>query len=797
MAVRDRLIKALGGSAEVAQITPIEDIEAALEASSMVDAPFNPGSPIHPLDGYSGTPRSRDYQTGYNIASRPRLNEQVSFSTLRGLVNAYDVAQMCIWHRIDSIRSLEWSLVGKKGEAGSDLTEAIAIGESVLKKPDREFPFKTWLAKYLYDVLAFDAGALYKMRNRLGRPVGLRVIDGTTIAPLLDYWGNRPTGDAPAFVQFAQGVPWEWLTNDDMVYLPFRPQSNSVYGKAPLESILLNANTDLRFQNFFLQRFTEGNVPEGFAGAPETWSADQIREYQETWDALLYGDDTQKHQIKWVPHGTKFDWTNEQPFDDTFSLFLMRKTAAAYHVTPADLGFTEDVNRASGETQADVQFRVGDLPLIQHTQEILSQFLQDDLGLPLVFEFDTGQEVQDRVATANAHKIYIESGVISASDVREEVFGLSEPDGVPVPRFIMTARSGPVPLSALYAVTGPVDPESAAPVPGGPLPHKPFAPIEGVTPQKAPSMPPLAVAKYPEENAASSEAAALNELKPVVKEATTGITEATGAYGSPLIADDDDEADDEAPVALEKAAFRRYLRNRIKKQSGWRDFEFTVVPVRMARELNREGRAEIRKCQGEVSVAGLCVRAADTGRVLMLQRGLDSTDPAEGKWEFPGGHLEEGENPTQGAVREWCEETGCAAPASGAITGGWYGANGFYQGIVLTVPTEAEIAINPVEPLFDNPDGDLVETTAWWDPADLMDNPAVRAELSADLPRVLPALSASQVLKSADPRWSAHPFRKIEDPLLAHYSPQVRKGLRGLVDPEQIRSVVARYLEET
>lgn len=39
-----------------------------------------------------------------------------------------------------------------------------------------------------------------------------------------------------------------------------------------------------------------------------------------------------------------------------------------------------------------------------------------------------------------------------------------------------------------------------------------------------------------------------------------------------------------------------------------------------------------------------------------------------------------------------------------------------------------------------DPDGDLIESLAWWDPATLAGNPAVRPELAASLPEVLPLL---------------------------------------------------------
>lgn len=62
-----------------------------------------------------------------------------------------------------------------------------------------------------------------------------------------------------------------------------------------------------------------------------------------------------------------------------------------------------------------------------------------------------------------------------------------------------------------------------------------------------------------------------------------------------------------------------------------------------------------------IKAAGLAVKAKDTGRVLLHQRRLDD-DTAPGKWEFPGGWLEEGEDPFDAARREFGEETGIALP---------------------------------------------------------------------------------------------------------------------------------------
>jgi 8-oxo-dGTP pyrophosphatase MutT (NUDIX family) len=122
--------------------------------------------------------------------------------------------------------------------------------------------------------------------------------------------------------------------------------------------------------------------------------------------------------------------------------------------------------------------------------------------------------------------------------------------------------------------------------------------------------------------------------------------------------------------------------------------------------------------------AGIAVQAADTGRVLMIQRSLDPTDPPEvqGTWEFPGGSLENGESPEDGAWREFCEETGLPKPKGETVTS-WTSPDGVYQGFVHVVPVEATAfdELNPdrqaastVNP--DDPKGERPEVTAWFDP---------------------------------------------------------------------------------
>jgi len=93
-----------------------------------------------------------------------------------------------------------------------------------------------------------------------------------------------------------------------------------------------------------------------------------------------------------------------------------------------------------------------------------------------------------------------------------------------------------------------------------------------------------------------------------------------------------------------------------------------------------------------VSYAGVVVRALDTGRVLMTQRSWFHGDDeaTKGKWEFPGGGLDEGEDAEIGALRELNEETGLVLPEHWRKVGEW--PHGAHMSILFDVPNEGWVA---------------------------------------------------------------------------------------------------------
>lgn len=815
-------------------ITPT-DIALALQQQGLDwSEPFAPGEPLQPFYGYGRRPRGSDYKIGRNTTTNAR-SDRIPYGTLKQLYDGYDVAQICTRHAINSLRSMRVRFEAMDGYGDNPVKE-IAEAKSRLRRPDGKRFLKNWLAQNMLDLWRYDSAPIYRQRDRAGNVTRLLNVSATTIAPMLDYYGDFPEAPAPAFQQFIEGLPWDWLTWDDILYHPFWPATESPYGTPPLETVLINANTDVRLQLYFLQFFTAGTVPEAFAIAPEDMtSPDDIADFQEEYSDYAVGDQAERYGLRWLPHGTELEFYKPQMFDPDLAEYVMRRTVSAFLQTPHDLGFTDDVNRASGDTQMDVQFRISDLPTCGYYEDLLDSVLQEDWGLPVQLRFDTGGDKEDRLEEAQAHQIYVGMGAESTDEVREKVLGYPINPEEKVPRFWDSPRLGPVPLEWLMSVSGDVDPLTGAPRPGtveprqfvmvgqqepDPLaddgrPNQPHGkPSGGGASPKAPGVPVTASREkaYPRAARAmpGSRHGASGSVRPsnggrasgtagygqsargssangLGVKGTEGITSDTGIAGVDLLGTDDelDEREDlrkwrrSARKAVDRGASPRHFAD-----SAIRDVLYDVVWKGLESATTREQvNAAFKGAQPEA--AGIIVQAEDTGRVLMIQRTPDKHDPDEAyaRWEFPGGKIDDDdEDAWAGAVREWSEETGADLPDDYDPVGSWTSPDGVYWGFVVTVPSEDGIELDP--------DEEECSDARWWAKEDL-DDPQVRGKVTEILPRVTGLLKA----------WGSE--GQLEPKLAVHYRENDTAGencgactfmnsdgscqrVEGLVDPDHV-----------
>ncbi len=418
---------------------------------------FAPGAPLAPMPGMvqpSG-PRGWQFPVGYNIYSQPRSTEATSFDTLRNLAMLYDGIQLCEQVWLDTVAKLNLvikprdEIIAEQGKSAATqkYSDKIRAYTDFFAMPDQGngYDLKSWLRAAVRDQLQLDAVAVYVRRNRGGGVYSLELVDGSTVKPLIDPRGRRPAPPFPAYQQFIYGVPAGQYTSDEMLYLRETVRTESVYGLSRVERIILRINQALRKENKDLARFTDGNVPPGIMSPPDDgsqWTPEQLMVYQEMWDALLAGNDQARSRIKVIQPGSTLTPLQEPDIFVDFDRFLLNVTAACYSMTMADLGFTENVNKSSGESQQNVFYRRAVQPLMDRYATLFTLILRYYFGeQDLVVSWSGFEEAEDFNANAASYVSLVATGIVSPTTAAHQ---LNIPwSGPEIPVFVMS-KDGPI-----------------------------------------------------------------------------------------------------------------------------------------------------------------------------------------------------------------------------------------------------------------------------------------------------------------------------------------------------------------
>ncbi len=250
---------------------------------------FGPMQPLKPLAPGGTGGRAFDYPVGYNLQYQPRYAEPVSFDDLQALADNCDLLRLVIETRKDQIEGQEWDVRPKKlpdgthPRAGAYASE-IAAAKVFFAFPDREHDLGGWTRLLAEEMFVTDAVSLFVRPDRAGRIYGFEPIDGSTIAPRIDANGRTPEPPDVAYQQILHGVPAADFSRDDLIYFPRNRRPGHVYGYSPVEQVILTANTLIRREMHQLAFYTDGNLADGIFTAPQSWTMDQIRGWQDKWN---------------------------------------------------------------------------------------------------------------------------------------------------------------------------------------------------------------------------------------------------------------------------------------------------------------------------------------------------------------------------------------------------------------------------------------------------------------------------------------------------------------------------------
>ncbi|HUY97053.1 MAG TPA: phage minor head protein [Verrucomicrobiae bacterium] len=464
--------------------------------------PLTP-APIDPVEAW-GRPLARRSQ--YPVAVNIQLGPQraVPFEVLRAVADRCDVVRRCIDIRKAAIQQQDWDIALTQAatqQIMSDYAEknpekATAIGRkhfeaqitrvrAFLEEPDPQnhLGWSEWVGNALEEHFVWDALAIQPILTYGGDLVALRIVDGSTIKPLLDEFGNTPAPPYPAFQQVLYGFPRgefqasskpdrEFL-HDQLLYRPRDRRSGTPFGCSPTEKALPLANLYMHRQEWLLKEFSEGAIPRGLMFADAVMTPADRRQHEANLNAELGGDTSARLQWTLVPGGFKTEFPPQmaEKYKADYDEFLIKQIGAKFAVMPTQLGVISPnygvLGRGTQPGEQDISETLGDQPLEAWLIDVVNSALRMYLGMPsaLTLVFSGGGIDEDQLVRTQTQQGQVSTALRTLNDIRadngDDLYRFPEAD---MP-FLVTS-TGPVFIPG----SAQPDPAVAAAKPGGPPP---------------------------------------------------------------------------------------------------------------------------------------------------------------------------------------------------------------------------------------------------------------------------------------------------------------------------------------
>lgn len=458
---------------EARSMTPLSPTSVNVNYNDAGSSWFGPLVPMKPIAPPEVAGRSWDYAAGYNLSSSPRAYEPMSFKTLRALAESYDVLRLVIERRKDQLCRLPWKVRQRGAKQSSkplstDIGSRIEAATELFRRPSFGRTWRGFIRAYLEDVFVLDNASIFLRRDGAGDVIGLSVIDGATIKPVIDDWGNMPEpaifDGRPLPTHFEQfgyevhnGIAWPVSHQQLIKALPavsytsltlisksFNPRPGHAYGLSAVEQVAQTVAVAMRRTSSQLEYYREGNVPAGIYNLPESWTVDQVAQFQDWWDSLFLGDIGRRRQMRFVSGNGKYHAFHEPPLKAEVDEWLARIICFAFSYPPGALVSLQ--NRSVAEQHERTGEEEGAEGIKAHIKEICDEILQlhlghDDLEFVFVEEDEIDQEKQSRILTR-----YAESGILTINQVLEKLGEEPSADPAASVNMVRTA-TGYVPLT--------------------------------------------------------------------------------------------------------------------------------------------------------------------------------------------------------------------------------------------------------------------------------------------------------------------------------------------------------------
>lgn len=430
-----------------------------LDRSQGFWSPFGPGAPLYPSPinqpnprTGQADPRQTEYPISYNILSNDR---PVPWSMLRAAADKVDIIRLCLRTRKDELTEMDWTFgftadaKQQLGISSPNAERAMRIEyDPIIKRlknfwsiPDRtnDMSWPEWFGMMLEERFVLDATSIFPRLTYGGDLASLEVIDGATIKPLIDQYGNRPAPPAPAYQQWLYGFPRGEYTDDgasdtwegtagSLIYKPYTRRTQSPFGFPEVEQALISAEVYLRRQDWMTKEYTSGTLPRTMLEMDASvgqMTPEQLRAWQIVLNDRLAGSTQDRQEFTLLPAGFKpvVNPDAAERYKADYDEFLVKLLCAHLATQPSEIGFTP-ANGLGGagfsDGQEDVTYRKSLRPTTRWTVGIGNQVSAQYLDMPpeLTMQF-LGMESEDEEAADGIAQKRVASGRMTLNEDRD------------------------------------------------------------------------------------------------------------------------------------------------------------------------------------------------------------------------------------------------------------------------------------------------------------------------------------------------------------------------------------------
>lgn len=375
------------------------------------------------------------------LYGRPR---SINIPEIRRMADT-PTAGMCIKTICDEVSSIPWQIRMEDPDAPANEAAISEVTERFDNPNRNKESFKFIIKNVIRDILCVDAGVVCKIFDRASYenanpsnrllPVGRRKMlefyarDGGSFTSNPDEYGILPDQCAYYqynFYQMSMPVPF---AKDELIYMMANPRTNNIYGVSPLEMCYDVVRYSVYGITAGIDHFTRNEIPKGVLSIIDA-NLEHIKEFQARLEDKVTIQDPVTQEMRWVSSKVPIvnqdvKFTPLQITPETIQLletqqWYIKLVFACFGVTPSELGFTEDSNRATDIVQSEVFRRKAIAPMVDLIEYYINRELLPEFGFEeLYFEFER-EDIQTKLREQKLWDSWLKSGQRTINEWRAE-----------------------------------------------------------------------------------------------------------------------------------------------------------------------------------------------------------------------------------------------------------------------------------------------------------------------------------------------------------------------------------------